>query len=218
MFWNKKPKPNPNDDIRELLFADLPIEKWGEKLLRADPQGLFFKANKLLETNQKQEAISILEAVTQMADLESRHHAQAYHFLRSLGQHESEPTKLFGVVTEVGIKRNGYDLLAAYTDLKARYYNYSGSAVIWENPDDSLQEEITAVLQMGEEVMKRIGPWKGTRPKPVKRGVVRLNLITSKGLHFGEGPIKGMDTNPLGGGLLNASFVLMEALMKKARK
>ncbi|MFT5823274.1 MAG: hypothetical protein ACI8ZM_004535 [Crocinitomix sp.] len=37
MFWNKKTKPSPNDEIRETLFGDLSIEKWTDKNVAEEP-------------------------------------------------------------------------------------------------------------------------------------------------------------------------------------
>jgi hypothetical protein len=36
--------------------------------------------------------------------------------------------------------------------------------------------------------MERIGPWAGPRPvRPKRKAIARINLLTSDGLHFGEG-------------------------------
>lgn len=215
MFWKKKNKTSVNSEIRETLFGDMPLEKWSGKDIRVEPWISFTSAKAKIDSNEKENAIDILMDITKQESLESRHYVQAYHHLKQLGHIEDNPTQLFGVVVEVGMKKNGYDLLAAYSDLSARYYNFTGAGVVWEHPDDSLDNEIKSVLALGEEVMKKIGPWENTRPEPVKKGMVRLNLLTSKGLHFGEAPMNVMGTDPIGGGLLNASAILMQALMAK---
>lgn len=218
MFWKKKEKQAPNDKIRETLFGDMPINEWAKEGLKEEPWSSFLKAKNLIAAHQDQAAIEVLQAITRMNNLESRHYAQAYHFLKELGQVESAPTKLLGVVIEVDIESQGYDLLAAYPDLSARYYNYTGAGIVWEHPNNSIDEEIKAVLHLGEEVMHKIGPWDGPRPQPVKNGMVRLNLLTSKGLHFGEAPMNTMAADPIGGGLLNAGAGLMQVLINKTGK
>ena len=41
----------------------------------------------------------------------------------------------------------GLDTLAAYEDLSARYLNFSGAAVIWDHPDNSLDSETRGLMQ-----------------------------------------------------------------------
>jgi hypothetical protein len=215
MFWNRKTKQSPNNEIRETLFGDLSIEKWTDKNATEEPWKSFELAKELIVKKQNEQAVELLTKITQMENLESRHYVQAYHFLKQLGMNNDKPTELFGVVIEVGMKKNEYDLLAAYSDFSARYYNYTGAGIVWENPNNSLENEIKTVLELGKEVMNNIGPWEEDRPNPVKKGMVRLNLLTSKGLHFGEAPMDVMGSDPTGGGLLNASAILMQKLMEK---
>ncbi|WP_124981265.1 hypothetical protein [Nonlabens xiamenensis] len=215
MFWIKKNKTSPNDEIRETLFGDMPLELWTGDNTNDEPWTSFAAAKAKIESNEKESAIEILKGITNQEGLESRHYAQAFNTLKQLGHIEENPTQLFGVVVEVGMKKNEYDLLAAYRDLSARYYNFTGAGIVWEHPDSSIDKELMTVLELGEEVMKNIGPWENARPKPVKKGIVRLNLLTSKGLHFGEAPMNVMGQDPIGGGLLNASAVLMQTLMAK---
>jgi len=215
MFWKRK--PSPNDEIREVLFGDLPIEKWTVENADIEPWTSFGLVKELLQSNQKDRAVAKLHEIISMNGLESRHYVQAYNFLKQLGYIESEATKLFGVVVEVGVNRKGYDLLAVYGDLTARYFNFTGSGVVWSHPDNSLDIEIKEVLDKGREVMKLIGPWEGERRKPVKNNMVRLNLLTSKGLHFGEANVYTMEQDPIGGGLLKVSTILMQALMDKSK-
>jgi len=36
----------------------------------------------------------------------------------------------------------GADLVVGYADHHARHYNYSGAAIVWERPNDTLDEAI----------------------------------------------------------------------------
>lgn len=215
MFWKKKSKTSPTDVARETLFGDLPLEKWGDINNEEEPWKSFGAAAQQVSEGQIQKAIETLRGITQLENLESRHYIQAWHFLKQLGHINDEPTKLFGVVIEVSMRKNDYDLLAAYSDLSARYYNFSGTGVVWENPNSSLHNDLKEVLKCGKEAMDKIGPWEGPRPGPVRKGMVRLNLLTSNGLHFGEAPMSVMNNDPIGGSLLNASTILMRKLIEK---
>ena len=216
MFWRKKDKVSPNDEIRETLFGDMSITSWLEQASTEEPWTYFSTAKEKLDAGDREGAIEILKKITTQENLESRHYIQAFHHLKQLDYDEETSSQLFGVIVEVGMKKSEYDLLVAYKDMSARYFNFTGAGIVWEHPDDSLDTEIKGVLELGEEVLKNIGPWENTRPEPVKKGMVRLNLLTSKGLHFGEAPMEVMGNDPIGGGLLDASAVLMQALMTKA--
>jgi hypothetical protein len=124
--------------------------------------------------------------------------------------------QIFGVVVEVGMP-GGLDLLAAYPDHSARYYNYSGAAIIWEHPDASLDSTIDQLLDASGHALARIGPWVKARPAPPLRDQARLSFLTPSGLHFGQGPMAMLARDPLGGRLLQLGTVLMKALTAKTK-
>jgi hypothetical protein len=103
-----------------------------------------------------------LLGVTRMQSAESRHHLQAWHFLRELGRTPPHgiDKQVLGVVVEVGMDR-GLDLLAAYADRTVRYYNYSGAAAVWERPNGSLDGLVDAVLEAARAILPQIGPRTG---------------------------------------------------------
>ena len=121
-----------------------------------------------------------------------------------------------GVVVEVGLE-GGLDLLAAYDDHTARYYNYSGAGVVWEHPDASLDAAIDALLARGQVICQQIGPWEGERPGPPPRGDMRISLLTPLGLHFGQAPHEVLARDPLAGPLVAAATSLMQQLIAKSR-
>jgi hypothetical protein len=101
---------------------------------------------------------------------------------------------VLGVVVEVGLA-SGNDLLAAYADRRAYYYNYSGAGVVWQRPDLSLDALIDSVLASAATIVARIGPWNDRlRPSPGS-GFMRLNILTPAGLHFGEGKFDELDSD-----------------------
>jgi hypothetical protein len=200
------------NNIRETLFGDKPLTSWGKTSSTGEPWFSFTKAKNLIESGNDLAAVGTLQEILQMSGLESRHYLQAHHFMRELGYQMDQEKELLGVVVEVALPE-GLDLLAAYSDYTARYYNFSGSGVVWERPNRSLDEDITQVLQAGQVILDRIGPWDGARPDAPKTGNVRINLLTSAGLHFGEGPMNLLMNDQLGGTMLQAAIRLMERLI-----
>jgi hypothetical protein len=150
------------------------------------------------------------------AGLEPRHYLQAWHFLRQHGQHPPPDVagQVFGVVVDVAMPE-GLDLLAAYRDHSARYYNYSGTGVVWERPDASFDMSIDQLLEASKQVVAQIGPWEEARPGPPPRDSARLSFLTPSGLHFGQGPTSALSRDPLGGRVLQLATELMRALVAK---
>ena len=219
-FGKAKPAPAVNP-IRDTLFGDMPVEYWppvGPVSIET-PWNMFEAARSNLAAGNSAAAIEEWRKIIQQPNLESRQHLQAWHFLRQNGQ-QPPPEKakqVLGVVIEVGMP-NGLDLLAAYTDRSARYYNYSGAGVIWEHPDGSLDSPINKLLVASKEIVDKIGPWELARPTPPPRGQVRLNFLTPSGLHFGQAPMTALSRDLMAGRVLQLGMALMQALMAKTNK
>lgn len=205
--------------IRDTLFGDLPLEAWTASSFEhslEEPWITFAAARETLAAGRTSEAIDHWRAIAAMPGLESRHPVQAWHFLRAHGvQPPPELAKtLLGIVVEVGMKE-GVDLLAAYPDHTARYYNFSGQAIIWEHPDPSLDPAIHALLAAAEPVLQAIAPWPNTRPAAPPAGQVRINLLTPAGLHFGQGPINVLGSDPFAKPTFDAATALMQQLIAR---
>ena len=209
---------SPPQNLRDTLFGDLPLEAYSpassEQSLE-EPWITFAAARQALSAGQSHEAIELWRAVTEIPNLESRHYVQAWHFLRGRGvQPPPQIAKtMLGVIVEVGMDR-GLDLLAAYPDHTARYYNFSGRAVVWEHPDDSLDAMIDALLTAGSHVLERINPWPNPRRPAPPAGVARINLLSPAGLHFGEGPLEMIGAEPLARPTFDAATALMQQLIR----
>jgi hypothetical protein len=111
--------------------------------------------------------------------------------------------------------KHGVDIVACYADLTARYFNYSGAAVIWDNPDDSLKAEIGNLLDAGKNIIHSIGPWEKERPGVPPRGQARVSMLTPSGLHFGQAPLNTLSHDEMGGPIIKAATNLMQALIKR---
>jgi hypothetical protein len=220
-FLKKKPATKVSP-MRDTLFGDAPLADWtnvSPAALALEPWSSFLRARQFLETEDSPRAVEVLKEIVAMPDLESRHYLQAWQSLRDLGTNppSADAKNLLGVVVEVGMP-DGVDLVAAYADHHARYYNYSGAAVIWDSPDTSLDADIDALLAAGRVVVQAIGPWEGSRPAAPKNGIARINLLTPSGLNFGEGPMDALTKDKLGGPVINAALQLMLELMNKTKK
>ncbi|SRR6266508_2101224 len=127
-----------------------------------------------------------------MEGLEARLHLQAWHCLRTLGELPPEriAREVKGVVVEVGLE-GGADLLAAYSDHTARYWNFrAGTGIIWDVPGDTeVASLVDALLQAGEAVVNDTGPWDGVRPPVPPKGKARINVLTLGGLHLDRTPL-----------------------------
>ncbi|RTQ47116.1 hypothetical protein EJV47_19660 [Hymenobacter gummosus] len=212
--------PPPPAGIREVLFGDLSLDQWprpGSDLAATEPWNWFVAAQQAVEQHDAAAAAEALRRVLATDGLEARHYLQAWQALRELGQEPTaaEAKQVLGVVVEVGLDQ-GLDLVAAYADGSARYYNFSGAGVVWERPDDSLVAPIQGLLAAGQRVAEQIGPWTEPRPAAPPKGTVRINMLTPSGLHFGQASFEALWQDALGGPVLVAAQQLMEALIGKS--
>jgi len=209
----------PRMDLRDTLFGDNPIDQWtGNGAVSQEfPWNAFVLARARMKHGDRDNAVRNWREVVNHPGLEPRHYLQAWNFLRQNGE---QPTadiarKVLGVVVEVGMPR-GLDLLAAYPDHSARYYNYSGSGVVWEHPDHSIDDKIDALLAASARVVSQIGPWNQPRPPAPPVDHVRLCFLTPSGLHFGQAHLDVMSKDPIGNEVLYLASELMQALIAKS--
>lgn len=203
-----------NISARDTLFGDLPLDYWAALNAEELPWSLFSIAKKNIDKGQYREAIETLKLVVDMPGLESRHYLQACHFLNELGSYSPGQVKLYGVVVEVSIEQ-GHDFLAVYADHSARYYNYSGSAIIWDKEDVGIANKIDEILKQGIEIVAKIGPWKDARPPAPGKEMARISFLTSHGLHFGEAAQAILFNDPMAGKIMYAMLDMMETLISK---
>jgi hypothetical protein len=219
--WLKEKPKSTTTEIRETLFGDMPLSRWTPLATQtaSEPWASFERTRHFIETGEAQSATATLQGILDVPGLESRHYLQAYHFLAELGVAPIQELSknVLGVVVEVGMK-GGLDLVAAYADHHARYYNYSGAGVVWERPNGTLDTTIDELLRAGGAVAQVIGPWKEKRPPAPTNGRARLNLLTPSGLHFGEGPLDTLAKDKLGGPVIASAFRLMQELIKFSKK
>jgi hypothetical protein len=211
-------QPKPPSPIRDTLFGDMPLAKWAHGEEAVSPWSHFARAQRLLDARDTAGAIEVLRKVIATPDFESRHYLEAWSELRKLGvaPSEREAHQTLGVVVEVSLDQ-GLDLLAAYADHTARYFNFSGAAVIWEHLNDSINPHIDRLLKACAPIPTKIGAWEKPRPPAPPTGQARLNVLTPAGLFFGQAPLEALLADPLAGPAMQAATELMLALMEKAK-
>ena len=209
---------SPKSPVRETLFGDMPIEQWATDNPAA-PWTHFVEAKRRLEAGEKDAAAAALKKVVDTPNLEPRHYLQAWHFLRSLGHNPppGEAHRVLGVVVEVPV-RTGLDLVAAYTDHTARYYNFTGASIVWEHPDTSLDADIDKLLTAATTAVKHMNPSEAPRPVAPPMGQVRVSFLTPAGISFGQGTFEVLQDHSNGAPVVSAASELMLALMKKTEK
>ena len=209
-------KSEPQVELRDTLFGDLPLDRWvGDgSLSQAFPWSAFAAARADISKGRREAAVRKWIEIVHHPGLEPRHYLQAWHYLRIAGhQPPADISKqVLGVVVEVGLE-GGLDLLAAYRDYSARYYNFSGAGVVWEHPNDAMNDKIDALLEASSRAAARIGPWESARPSAPPNGQVRLCFLTPSGVHFGQAQMELMAKDPLGGEVLQRAGDLMQALI-----
>ena len=208
-----------SNELRDTLFGDLPLDQWvGDGSMSQEfPWSAFAGARIDIASGSREAAVKKWQEIVNRPGLEPRHYLQAWNFLRIAGQEPAAKIakQVLGVVVEVGLE-GGLDLLAAYPDYSARYYNFSGAGVVWERPNDAMNQHIDALIEASARVVAKIGAWKGPRPEPPGKDQVRLNFLTPSGLHFGQAPLEMMSKDPIGGEVLYRAGGLMQALIAYA--
>ena len=209
-------------EIRDTLFGDVALAELiraHPKVPLAEPWASFQRARDLKDGGDEAAAREVVRQIVKMPDIDTRVCLQAYHTLRELGDHAppGREKEVLGVVVEIGMPK-GLDLVAAYQDHRARYFNYSGAGVLWERRDDSLDGLIDELLQAGTVVAQAIGPWTKAKPPEPKNGYARINLLTPSGIHLGNGPVEALNQDPMGGPILSAAFGLMKRLVELTKR
>jgi len=218
--WLTGRPPEKKLEIRDALFGDLPLSQWlPQSLPNTEPWISLARAKQSVERGDKPGAIAILQSILAMPDLESRHYLEAWHSLRDLGVSvpADKAKDVLGVVVEVGMDR-GLDLVAAYPDHHARYYNFSGAGVVWERPNGSFDKPIDDLLGAASTAVRVIGPWDKDRPAAPPTGQARINILTPSGLHFGQGSLNALSKDRIAGPVIGLAFQLMQQMIKLTKK
>jgi len=215
-MFNFKKNPLPVMPLRDMLFGDVSMHYWVGINCNDTPWDLFKEAKKSIESNNTAAAIATLRQITRLPGLESRQYLQAFYFLRQLTGDKEGDLKIFGVVVEIGLPE-GVDTLAVYADHSARYYNYSGSVITFDQADIVLENLIDTIMMRVTGIVSKIGHWKGVRPAAPARDRARISFLTSHGLYFGEANQYALFNDVLAGKTMYAMLDVMKALINKTK-
>lgn len=223
LFKKKQTPADVKDAIRNTLLGDVPIPEWGRDVSDGIPWSMFAQAREHVVKRQNYpEAIRIYKQITETSGLESRHYLQAWHFLRKL-KVDAPPGiefKAYGVLVDVRLE-TGTEFVAAYADHSARYFNYTGSGIVWEAPDSSLNEKIDMLLQACEVVTRQLPPLTLEQGRPVppqKVGAVQINILTPGGIRHGIGTFETLAKIETAAPIVALATDLMRSLIEKNSK
>lgn len=210
-------------EVRETLYTRASLDPFLARLQEdaksVSPWSNFAAANEALKADDKARAISQLKQIVEAQGLDTRTRLQAWHTLVSLGELPVETLRGYtqGMIVENHMDR-GLDIVAAYADNTARYWNYSGAGIIWEARDPEIDQLIFNLLSVGFEITKRIGVGLRDMPPPPDKGRVRIFVLAYDGSTVGEGLYEQLSKDPMGAAAISAAFNLMTGLMKKQEK
>ena len=209
----------------DTLFGDLPLGRWPEGSPIAEPWNWFVEARRELAAGRHDSALGCWREVLAQPALHSRHYLQAWYFLRRFG--EQPPPEIagqvLGVAVEVGMPQGrespalyASDILVAYADRSARYYNFSGAGIVWEHANESLDKITEHLFSAAAENINDFDLLHDARRPPPDAGQVRLTLLTPSGLFLRQGSMDDLESNPATRDLMQIAARLLPALMNKA--
>jgi hypothetical protein len=210
-------------ELRETLYTRASLDPFLARLQddakSAFPWSNFFAANQALKDGDKAGAISQLKQVVGTQGLNTRIYLQAWHTLVSLGELPVETLRGYtqGVVIENHMDQ-GLDIVAAYSDNTARYWNYTGTGIVWDARDPEIDKLVFELLKVGFEITKRIGIGLRDAPPVPEKGYLRIFIMAYDGSAVGEGRFEQLSKDPMGNTAINAGVNLMNGLIKKQRK
>jgi hypothetical protein len=213
-------RESPAEALRQTVFGDAALDAWAAHGTShpGEPWTSFERARQLARAGHRDEAVTIWQQIALADGLESRHTLQAWHFLRQAGQPPpaDQARLVLGVAVEMPV-RKGHDLLVAYRDGTARYLNYSGKAVIWEDHSDiRIQAAITGWLTAGQSIADAIGVWEQPSLPPLPAGDARLMMLTPGGHRFGQAPVAALSQDPKAGPFLTAATSILQLITSRA--
>ena len=124
---------------------------------------------------------------------------------------------MLGTVAEVAVPA-GHDVLACYRDGSARYLNFSGSLIVYEDGSAQVDAAIAGLLDVSQAVADAIGVWERPQLPALPDGHTRFMMLTPAGARFGQGPDAAMRTDRVANALLSAATKVLTALTTAASR
>jgi hypothetical protein len=197
------------DPIRQMLFASQPIKELVSRTKLDGSPGPFqtiADASKLIDAGKKKEAVVLLRSVLETPALETRIQLWVWSCLRELGEKpdQKKSYEVLGVIIEMP-SGGAYDTLAAYVDGSARYLNFSGKAIFWDQPDPTVKTMCQAFVDSTIPASSQATP-RSSLSLPKSGG--QVTLLTRSGIYVITDPPEPV---------VGAGAALMMELMKRAK-
>jgi hypothetical protein len=231
-LFGKKEKPAPPPmpapipsvllQLRETLYTNASLEPFLSRVqgdMSVAPWLHFVTANQALKEGNNTKSIAHLKEIVRTPGYDTRIYLQAWHTLTSLGElpEESLRGRLQGVVIENHMV-HGLDIVAAYADHSARYWNYSGTGVVWEARDPEIDKLIDDLFTVGQEISKRIGIGLRDIPAVPNPGCIHIFIMSYDGSTIGTGGFENLSKDPMGNAAIGAGINLMQGLIRKQQE
>ena len=200
---NVKPTPYaeaPINTLYEMLFCD------ELALFSQTPAPLSGPWHDLLDESTSDEA---LRGMVEDDGQPARIRLLASQKLRSRGVQPGH--QLLGVIVEL-VLEEGLDVLAAFKDGTARYFNYTGKVLIWESPTSASDAIINRLFAESQRIVAQIGLWRKPRKMFPGKGMLRISFLGTDGLYFGEGPISIMFDDVMSAPAIREATALLQFL------
>lgn len=182
------------DEFIDLLFADQSIQQLdnlasartiGNKSIWTD----FLSATQLALQHKNAEAIAAFRVIADDKKNEPRVRLWAWNGLRSLGVRPKQVGTL-GLILEVP-QQGSTELLAMYADRSARYINYSGMVVVWEQHEHKMDSLMGASFKLADQIVAKQAL---THERShVRTDKVRFSFLTTDGLMQAEKSIDALN-------------------------
>lgn len=205
------PKPYKNQVTNfayNLLFCDTPALFIQNKALK--PEMALYR---VLHAKPADSA-----AVRKIADgdRDSCTRMLAYDWLRAHKQ--PVPAKvLLGTVIEIG-SPDSLDAVAVYADGNVRYIDELEKLFSYGPNTAGVSPKAQDFLKRSRELLAHLDPWKEQRVVAPPYGIVRITFLASSGLYFGDGELRQMSKDKLGGATVRSAFDLFKAVASVSEK
>jgi hypothetical protein len=182
----------PARNLKELLFADDPLEKSaelgrGEKPPAESPFRGFAAAQSLVRAGKVEEAKKELRPL--LTNPETRIQLWAWRALRELGEKPDPQTgdPVRGVVCELS-NEAGVGTLAVYADGRARWLGGQGAVTVWEAPgqDAGIDQGIRKLLGAGAPLVRSAPARDQHLESTLAKDHFRVSVLTYGGVHVVE--------------------------------
>ncbi len=195
------------------MRGTLSIDDWLSLADHFEPPGRAFGLADHSPGQSWDRRFSLLESIASDASVETIHRVEAIRLLSAFGVEASESRQILGIVLEMSMPK-GVDILAGYIDRTAYYINYSGKAVVWKRPDETLDAGINTFLEAARNLLAGSDSFSSQVPSgPLATGRGRMQLISLDGCRFVEDTFDNLAARTQEGQVLVSGTQLLSKLI-----